>query len=116
VKDRCFHVPAKDGGYLRIRAAKRPTGKTLVALQNLFDAAYRYLESLKEREMTTEEAVAAEGLDLDGFHFKWKRAKEYELNSPRTDDTRLLPYWERVRLTFLELGGELKGQKYGERV
>ncbi len=59
------------------------------------------------------EAIASEGLDLRGYHFKWKRAKEYEINSPRTGDTRLLPYWERVRLTFLELGGELIS---GERV
>lgn len=57
------------------------------------------------------EATASEGLDLDGYHFKWKQAKEYELISPRTDDTRLLPYWERVRLTFLELGGELKSRR-----
>ncbi len=63
--------------------------------------------------MSNEEEIASEGLDLDGFHFKWKRAKEYELKSPRTDDTRFLPYWERVRLTFLELGGELKS---GRRV
>ena len=54
----------------------------------------------------TPEEVASEGLDLRGYHFKWKAAKQYELVNKRTDDTRLLPYWERVRLTFLELGGE----------
>ncbi len=59
------------------------------------------------------EAIASEGLDLRGYHFKWKRAKEYELVNKRADDTKLLPYWERVRLTFLELGGELIS---GERV
>jgi hypothetical protein len=62
-----------------------------------------------------EESIASEGLDLRGFHFKWKRAKEYELNNRRTDDTRLLPYWERVRLSFLEFGGQYIGQKYGQQ-
>jgi hypothetical protein len=61
------------------------------------------------------EQTASEGLDLRGFAGKWKQAKQYEENTPRTDDSRLLPYWERVRLTFLELGGEFIGQKYGER-
>jgi hypothetical protein len=45
MRDRCFVVPAKnkDGSYLVIRAGKRPTGKTLKALQELFDVAYRLL-------------------------------------------------------------------------
>lgn len=64
--------------------------------------------------MLTEEQIAAEDLNITGFAGKWKEAQRYELNSPRTDDTKLLPYWERVRLTFLELGGEYIGQKYGE--
>lgn len=55
--------------------------------------------------MTPEEQTARQGLDIARYPFKWKRATEYETNTPRTDDSRLLPYWERVRLTFLELGG-----------
>lgn len=66
-------------------------------------------------QISTDEALASEGLDIHGFHFKWKAAKEYELENKRVDDSRLLPYWERVRLTFLELGGEFIGQKYGDR-
>ena len=58
--------------------------------------------------------IAAGGLNIKGYAGKWKAAQEYERNTPRTDDTRFLPYWERVRLTFLELGGEYIGQKYGQ--
>jgi len=62
----------------------------------------------------SDEDIASEGLNLSGYHGKWRAAKEYELVNKRVDDSRLLPYWERVRLTFLELGGEFIGQKYGE--
>lgn len=45
-KDRCFLIPANDGlGFIRVRAEKKPTGKTLKALQDLFGAAYRKMES-----------------------------------------------------------------------
>ena len=63
----------------------------------------------------TDQQQAEQGLNITGYAGKWKHAQEYELNTPRTDDMRLLPYWERVRLTFLELGGEFIGQKYGDR-
>jgi hypothetical protein len=65
--------------------------------------------------MKTSEKIASQGLDIDGFHFKWKRAKEYELINKRTDDTKFLPYWERVRLTFLEFGGEFIDQNERRR-
>jgi hypothetical protein len=61
------------------------------------------------------EITARLGLNVEGFYFKWKRAKAYEVESSRKGDTRLLPYWERVRLTFLELGGEYAGQKFGHQ-
>ena len=41
--ERCYTVLAKGGGVIHIRAAVRPTGKTLEALQSLFDAAYKHL-------------------------------------------------------------------------
>ncbi len=63
----------------------------------------------------TDRQIATEGLNIKGFSGKWKQAQEYERDSPRTDDTRLLPYWERVRLTFLELGGEYVGQESPHR-
>ena len=63
----------------------------------------------------TDERVAAEGLNIRGFLGKWNHAKEYELDNKRTDDTRLLPYWERVSLSFLAFCGEYIGQKYGDK-
>ena len=60
----------------------------------------------------TDSEIATEGLSIKGFAGKWKAAQKYENYSPRKDDMRLLPYWERVRLTFLELGGEYIGQRY----
>ncbi len=50
--------------------------------------------------------TAVEGLDIIRYHGKWKVAQEMATKNKRTDDNRLLPYWERVRLLFLELGGE----------
>ncbi len=44
-RDRCYVIAAGDGGTIRIRAGKRPTGKTLEALQNLFAAAKKLLEA-----------------------------------------------------------------------
>lgn len=54
----------------------------------------------------SEESIAQEGLDTRRYPFKWKEAKRLAEKNERTDDNRLLPYWERVRLLFLELGGE----------
>lgn len=55
-----------------------------------------------------EEQIAAEGLNIRGYHGKWKRAQEIVSDGKdgTEDGRRLLPYWERVRLLFLELGGE----------
>lgn len=41
-QEKCYLIPAKDGlGFIKVRARKKPTGKTLIALQNLFAAAYK---------------------------------------------------------------------------
>lgn len=58
-----------------------------------------------------EEVIAAEGLNVRGYSGKWRKAQELADKNERTDDNRLLPYWERVRLLFLELGGEYLEQK-----
>lgn len=55
--------------------------------------------------MTEEERIASEDLNLSGFYFRWKAAKDLALDNERGDDYRLLPYWERVRLLYFELGG-----------
>lgn len=45
-RDRCFHVLDKNGkDYIRIRAAKKPTGKSLKAFQELFEVAKKLIES-----------------------------------------------------------------------
>jgi hypothetical protein len=58
--------------------------------------------------MTGEEQVAREELDIDHYPGKWKVARQMAAN-PRTyeDNRHLLSYWERARLFYLELGGEL---------
>lgn len=56
------------------------------------------------------EEQAKAGLNTRGYHFKWKQAKALAAQNERTDDGRILPYWERVRLLFLELGGEYAGK------
>jgi hypothetical protein len=53
-----------------------------------------------------QEQLAATGLNVKGFAGKWKYAQTLADKNERKDDNRLLPYWERVRLLFLELGGE----------
>lgn len=55
--------------------------------------------------------VALEGLDIIHYNGKFKVAKESEIETKRTGPEKYLPYWERVRLTFLELGGCYIGQK-----
>lgn len=53
-----------------------------------------------------EEATAAEGLNISGYSGKWKQAQEIAKSSRLSENHLALPYWERVRLLFLELGGE----------
>jgi hypothetical protein len=53
----------------------------------------------------SEHERAQEGLNVAGYSGKWKVAQELAAKNDRTDEARLLPYWERVRLLFLELGG-----------
>lgn len=54
----------------------------------------------------SDEQVAAEGLNIVDYHFKWKKAQELANSSELSAEHLILPYWERVRLLFLELGGE----------
>lgn len=55
--------------------------------------------------MDPEQKKAMEGLDIFGYAGKWRKAKELAIKNERHDDYKHLPYWERVRLLFLELGG-----------
>jgi hypothetical protein len=54
----------------------------------------------------SEESVAREGLDVRRYPFKWKKAQELAHSPDLSEKHLVLPYWERVRLIFLELGGE----------
>lgn len=56
--------------------------------------------------MTDEEQQARSELNIAGFRGKWRKAQDLAIGNERSDDNSLLPYWERVRLLFLELGGE----------
>ena len=49
--------------------------------------------------------VAQEGLAVRYYLGKWKVAQGLAVKNERKDEARLLPYWERVRLLYLELGG-----------
>lgn len=54
-----------------------------------------------------DEFVARQGLNVSGYEFKWKEAKRLaEHDDLISANHRALPFWERVRLLFLELGGE----------
>lgn len=55
--------------------------------------------------------MAMDGLDVVHYSGKWAEAQRLALLNERSDDNHLLPYWERVRLLFLELGGRYTGQK-----
>ena len=61
--------------------------------------------------MTIEEYNSSIDLDIFGYHGKWKKAKELAVKNERRDNNRLLPYWERVRLLFFELGGDYLHEK-----
>jgi len=62
-------------------------------------------------DTTSDEEKAKQGLDVTGYAGKWKKAQELAEKNERSDDNRLLPYWERVRLLFLELGGKYENKK-----
>jgi hypothetical protein len=64
--------------------------------------------AIEDGLMGDEEKLAMKGLDIDHYPGKWKNAKEHvasNLNRVYEDGRHHLPYWERVRLYFLELGG-----------
>lgn len=49
---------------------------------------------------------AMDGLEIWRYPGKWKTAQRMAQQNERDDDNKLLPYWERVRLLYIELGGE----------
>jgi hypothetical protein len=57
-------------------------------------------------KIVSTELDAAEGLDIKGYRGKWNKAQELAHSPDLSADHLALPYWERVRLLFLELGGE----------
>lgn len=59
--------------------------------------------------------IAVQGLNITGYHGKWVKAMSLAFKNERQDDNRLLPYWERVRLIFLELGGQYVDQNERDR-
>lgn len=61
--------------------------------------------------MQIPEQVSSEDLDISGYNGKWKQAQRLATKNERIDDIRLLPYWERVRVLFLELGGDYLKEK-----
>lgn len=52
------------------------------------------------------ESIAAQELNIRGYAGKWKAAKELAVDGKHDHRHSGLPYWERVRVIFLELGGE----------
>lgn len=44
IKEKCYTVQVPNRMAVRVRASKRPTGKTAKALANLFEACYKMLE------------------------------------------------------------------------
>jgi hypothetical protein len=52
------------------------------------------------------EAIASQELNVSGYSGKWRAAKEIAIEGKYSSHLRGLPYWERVRNIFLELGGE----------
>jgi hypothetical protein len=53
-----------------------------------------------------DESIAMEGLNVAGYFGKWNEAKRLAHGHDLSENHMMLPYWERVRLLFLELGGE----------
>jgi hypothetical protein len=51
-------------------------------------------------EFSFNEAEAMDGLAIKHYHFKWKSAKVMAGNHHQD-----FPYWARVRILYLELGG-----------
>ena len=62
--------------------------------------------SLQGPSKLTDEQTAREGLDIEHYPGKWKAAQRLAESNQRRDGCELLPYWERVRLLYYELGGE----------
>lgn len=53
----------------------------------------------------SDKQIAMEGLKPELYPVRWRDAERLATSNERTDDARLLPYWERVRLLYLEMGG-----------
>lgn len=56
--------------------------------------------------MYSDEQIASQGLNVAAYADKWKKAQAMALQTAKYPDHRVLPYWERVRKLYLELGGE----------
>lgn len=54
----------------------------------------------------TDEQIASQGLNVAAYAGKWKTAQTMALQAQSYPDHRVLPYWERVRKLYLELGGD----------
>jgi hypothetical protein len=52
------------------------------------------------------ESAAREGLNIAAYPGKWQEAQRLAHNDNLSEDHRSLPYWERVRYIFQELGGQ----------
>jgi hypothetical protein len=61
--------------------------------------------------ITTSEVIAAQELNVKGYSGKWKVAKKIAVDEKCRRHLIGLPYWERVRNIFLELGGERLNRK-----
>lgn len=104
----------KNGGHVPVIVHR--TGGLDAALHNtcgkcgrmILNLAGTWIVDAYREEMFDEslESQATAGLDVAHYPFKWKQAQKLAQSNERQDDNRLLPYWERVRLLFLELGGE----------
>lgn len=100
------HIGKKADGAVAVRRRRSVQADWTWEEEFLNDERAR--EGTRSWNNMIEEQQAKEGLNLDGYHFKWKQAKMMAAANERRDDIRLLPYWERVRVLFLELGGEYK--------
>jgi hypothetical protein len=71
------------------------------------------MSTIEEHDDLAEQRVAMEGLNVLGYSGKWELAQKMAaFGGEYADDRHLLPYWERARLFFFELGGErVDGQK-----
>lgn len=49
---------------------------------------------------------AKRGLETSLYPFKWADAQRLAQSPDLSENHRILPFWERVRMIYIELGGE----------